>query len=329
MKILKILFSALFIALPVAAAMSACSDSAEVEALEAAARMKAMRSIQMDHRSTNVVPLVLPEPVLRTDGVVFRVPALCNNKVVAHRGGSKEGGSEVPDNSIASLRYAQSLGCYAAECDIYITDDYQVIVAHADSEGKVNGFYPFRATLDEIREAGTLSNGEQVPTLQEYLQATMIPGSCTRLWLDIKNITQPQTIPFNSISAFKKAVKIVEEMQAQNWVEFICTGNNDVMTECWPVARSKELSFGWMGNRDMNTYSQYGIKWVNLDVNYMNDATHSGGKNIEDFNEAGIELSVYNVDKEKNMRYYIERLDKMKAICTNYPALLLWEMGLR
>lgn len=331
MKIFKILFSVLFIALPLGGVFSSCAQTDDAEALEQvmANHLKAMRKVQMDHRCTNVAKLEPFEPVMKTDGVLFRVPAKCDNVVVAHRGGAKEAGSEVPDNSIASLRYSQSLGCYAAECDIYITDDYQVIVAHADSDGKVNGLYPFRATLDEIREAGTLSNGEEVPTLQDYLRAAMIPGSCTRLWLDIKNITKPQNIPFNSVSAFKKAVKIIEEMQAQNWVEFICTGNDNVMTECWPIARSKGLSFAWMGNRDMNTYAQYGINWVNLDVTYMNDATHSGGKNIEDFNEAGIELSVYNVDKEKNMRFYIERLDKMKAICTNYPALLLSEMGKR
>ena len=114
--------------------------------------------------------------------------------VVAHRGGAKELGEAVPDNSIASLDYAMSLGCYASECDIYMTTDRRVIVAHVDGEGMVNGYYPFMATLDELRAAGTLSNGEDIPTLEEYLDHVMKKGSCTRLWLDIKNVTKPSTL---------------------------------------------------------------------------------------------------------------------------------------
>ena len=59
------------------------------------------------------------------------VPEKANNKVVAHSGGSAEAGTaKYPDNSIASLSYAISLGCYASECDIYWTADNNVVVAH-------------------------------------------------------------------------------------------------------------------------------------------------------------------------------------------------------
>ncbi|MDE6627738.1 MAG: glycerophosphodiester phosphodiesterase [Muribaculaceae bacterium] len=257
------------------------------------------------------------------------VPAAADNIVVAHRGGSKEAGADVPDNSIASLSYAMDLGCYASECDIYITGDGYVIVAHADANGRINGYYPCEATLRQIREAAPLSNGEQIPTLQEYLAHAMTEGSCTRLWLDIKNVTSPSAMPEQSIAACRTACVIVSDMKAQPWVEFICTSNETVMNACAPLAREYGIEIGWMANRPASEYTQFGYGWANMSVSNMTDATHSGPRTVDEFTSAGVKLSVYNVDKAKNMRYYIQRIDQMKAICTNNPALLLKEMGLR
>lgn len=235
----------------------------------------------------------------------------------------------MPDNSLASLDYAMSLGCYASECDIYITADKQVVVAHVDSDGKVNGYYPFEATLDELRAAGTLGNGEQLPTLGEYIDHARKPGSCTRLWLDIKNVTKPSTLPDYPVEACKEACKIIAEKDAGKWVEFICTGNEEVMSRCAPVVWRYEWNIGWMANRPVADYTAHSYEWANMDVKNMTDATHSGPRTVDEFVNAGVAISVYNVDKPKNMRFYIERLDKMKAICTNNPHLLLQEMGLR
>ena len=76
-------------------------------------------------------------------------PKLANNKVVAHRGGSKE--ISYPDNSIEALNYAIDLGCFASECDVYLTKDDRIIVAHADKEDKINGLHPWEATYEEIK----------------------------------------------------------------------------------------------------------------------------------------------------------------------------------
>lgn len=47
-----------------------------------------------------------------------------------------------PDNSMAALEYAMSLGCYGMECDIYWTKDNDIIVAHANGDCKVNNLQP-------------------------------------------------------------------------------------------------------------------------------------------------------------------------------------------
>ena len=105
---------------------------------------------------------VVPPTELATD------PAPCDNRVVAHRGGSRESG--IPDNSRAGLKYTMSLKCYAMECDIYWTKDNKVIIGHATDTYYINGLRPWEHTLEEIRKAGVLKNGETIPTLEDFLE---------------------------------------------------------------------------------------------------------------------------------------------------------------
>lgn len=258
-------------------------------------------------------------------------PAECNNIVVAHRGGSSEAGKAAPDNSIASLIYAMELGCYASECDIYWTKDNNVIVAHADGQCRINGYHPWEATVAEIRKAGNLSNGEIIPTLEEFIDKVMEKkpdgtAYCTRLWLDIKNITVPSTLTQYPIAATQRACEIIKEKGAQNFVEFICTGNAIVMDASFSAANNAGINIGWMANRAVNEYTSRGYKWANLSLDYMNDGTHKGTRTIREFTDKGLAFSVYNADTDADMDYYISHSESMKAICTNYPRKLLGKM---
>lgn len=253
-------------------------------------------------------------------------PSQCDNIVVAHRGGSTECGQ--PDNSIASLNYTMELGCYASECDIYWTKDNNVIVAHADENCRINGVHPWEATLDEIRKRGNLTNGEPIPTLEDYIDKVMEKkpdgtAYCTKLWLDIKNITVPSTLTQYPIAATQRACEIIVEKGAQNFVEFICTGNATVMSAAFSTANSTGLNIGWMANRAVNEYTSRGYKWANLSLTHMNDGMHGGARTIKEFTDKGLSFSVYNADTEADMNYYISQSDNLKAICTNYPRALL------
>ncbi len=246
------------------------------------------------------------------------------NIVVAHRGGSTEAGLGFPDNSIASLQYAMSLKCYASECDIYWTKDDKVVVAHADSECKINGVHPWEATLTEIRSKGKLSNGEQIPELQDFITEVMKSGSCTRLWLDIKNITSPKTLTDYPINACRRACEIIQDMKAQNFVEFICTGNATVMAKSNEYARAAGVNIGWMANQPATVFQQKSYTWANLSTIYM--AQGGGSHTVEEYSKAGIAFSVFNADDAATMDYYISKAGLMKAICTNYPKTLIAKM---
>ncbi len=258
-------------------------------------------------------------------------PSECDNIVVAHRGGSTEAGMAAPDNSIAALIYTMELGCYASECDIYWTKDDNVIVAHADSNCCINGYHPWEATLAEIRKAGNLTNGEPIPTLEEYLDKVMEKKSdgtaySTRLWLDIKNITVPSTLTQYPIAAAQRACEIIVEKNAQNFVEFICTGNATVMAASFSYANAIGVNIGWMANYAVSQYTSRGYKWANLSLEYMNDGMHNGARTIKEFTDKGLEISVFNADTDADMDYYVSQSGNLKAICTNYPRKLLGKM---
>ena len=175
--------------------------------------------------------------------------------VVAHRGGATESGH--PDNSLAGLKYALDLKVYAVECDIYATADNRVIVAHATQGCLVNGLKPWEHTYDELCAAGTLSNGERLPLLEDFLE---------------------------------------EVMRA-----------------------------GWMGYVAPAEYQTYIDPWINIDAsNIWFDGTAGSGQwGIDDYASAGVEVSVFTIDKDVDAAYYANYIDRLRAIATNYPKKLI------
>lgn len=85
-------------------------------------------------------------------------------KVVAHRGYWKTPGSA--QNSIASLVKADSIGADGSEFDVWMTSDGVVVLNH---DGVINGL-SVQKTPSKIIRKQKLENGENVPTLDEFLK---------------------------------------------------------------------------------------------------------------------------------------------------------------
>ena len=85
-------------------------------------------------------------------------------KVVAHRGYWNTPGSA--QNSIRALIKADSIGADMAEFDVWMTADDVLVVNH---DGTVDGLVIPETTSTVLREKVRLSNGEPIPTLEEYL----------------------------------------------------------------------------------------------------------------------------------------------------------------
>ena len=106
--------------------------------------------------------------------------ATADNVVIAHRGGWKK--NNLPENSIASLRYAISLKCAGSEFDVRMTADDSLVINHDPDYHKL--------PIEKINYADLavfkLSNGEKLPTLREYILAGMKDNNATKLICEIK-----------------------------------------------------------------------------------------------------------------------------------------------
>ena len=169
-------------------------------------------------------------------------------------------------------------------------------------------------------------------------------GKCTKLVLDIKNITAPTTIAAATraqycINACRRSIEIAQELGAEEWIEFICTGNTTVMEGCAPLCEAAEIPIGWMANKAASEYDRlgagcrYAYRWANMSLEYMNDGipygretVEKGRRTIDEFVNRGIDFSVFNADTDQQMDYYASQSHKMKSICTNYPKKLLSKM---
>lgn len=89
-------------------------------------------------------------------------------KIIAHRGGARL----APENSLEAIRVSRNLGVDAAEIDIRITKDNQLVVFHDQSLKRLAGVNRFinKLNLAQIKEM-KLKDGSQIPTLTELIDA--------------------------------------------------------------------------------------------------------------------------------------------------------------
>ena len=86
--------------------------------------------------------------------------------------GHRAGGNAAPENSLAGLRYAIGQRADQVEIDVQRTLDGHYVLNHDDTFQRAagDGRPSFQLTLDQIK-ALRLTNGEQVPELEEFLTA--------------------------------------------------------------------------------------------------------------------------------------------------------------
>jgi len=141
--------------------------------------------------------------------------------IVAHRGFHKYDGSV--DNSFSSLQNAVDHDFYGTEFDMQLTGDDVAIVYHDDMlEGLPIQEAPYEEILNH--PASTLSNGERIPTLKEYmdlyakaLESQQLRGKSTRLFFEIKTVHNPEKIDLAAAIAYDA----VTEHQLEKYVCFI------------------------------------------------------------------------------------------------------------
>ena len=244
------------------------------------------------------------------------------NLVIAHRGAWKEFSS--PDNSLAALRKAADLGCYGSECDINLTSDGKVVVLH---DGTWQGLVVKNHTYAELCGAGKLSNGEDIPLLEDFLYETVSApkASSIRLWIDCKSLSDAEGGNEHSSAAARAAAALVRLYHAEDRVAFIA-GRIAVWREAqaaaagdWPVAY---MNYDLAPEKFLSQVSASSQPWANFNL----DGFGCDNDKLAYWEAAGIELSFYNVNTGEQMDWWMQFSRRIKA-CTDYPEALIKKLS--
>ena len=115
-------------------------------------------------------------------------------------------------------------------------------------------------------------------------------------------------------------------MKAQNFCEFIVSGNTTIWNGCYPAAQSAGITCGWMSYSSPTDYLAYLNSWANIDYSYFFSGTSAVANpryTLQSYIDAEVELSVFNADTDVEISYILAYYDDMKAICSNYPSKLI------
>ena len=227
--------------------------------------------------------------------------------VVAHRGYWKCEAAGFSENSIASLKAAQQIGCWGSECDIRLTRDGVVIVNHnADINGKPISGTDFADITEDL-----LPNGERRPTLDEYLDqaAAGFPG--TKLVIELKALDNEEMESVMVDKTFA-ALKDHNVYDPQNIVfisfsKFMCDRIAAEAPEFVNQYLSGDITPGQLAAEGING------------IDYNEKVLKEHPEWIAECKELGMSTNVWTVNKEEDIRFFIEK--GVGAITTNEPEL--------
>lgn len=129
---------------------------------------------------------------------------------IAHRG-DWNGNAQ---NSRASLQKALQNNYYGSETDVWKTEDGRLMVNHDPSYNGVT----IRTSNYADCQALKLSNGEKMPTLDDFLKIMQETKSPTKLIIEIKEASGEYTY---NVRAAEETVKLVKQYNVQDKVEYI------------------------------------------------------------------------------------------------------------
>ena len=224
-------------------------------------------------------------------------------KVTAHRGYWDTPGSA--QNSLRALAKADSVGCFASEFDVWMTSDGVLVVNH---DADINGVHIETSPAKKVL-AEKLSNGENVPTLDSYLQLAAKQPS--RIVLELKT--------HDSRKHERKAIKDIVAMVKKYGLE----------------DKTDYITFSKYGFQDLIKYTPKGTAVYYLSGDYIPwQVKEMGGAGIDYSLKAmkkhpewvkmshdlGMEVNVWTVNEPEDMQWCIDH--GVDYITTNAPELL-------
>ncbi len=227
-----------------------------------------------------------------------------SQKTIAHRGAWKV--SQNPQNSIAALREATRLKCFAAEFDVHLTKDNILVINHDDD---FQGMKIATSTYAELLTK-KLSNGENIPTAEEYLKEGLKHKNL-RLIFEIK--TSPLGLERTKETA-TAAVNLVKKLKAKKRVDFILF---DFETGAY-LSKITKTSVGYLtGNKTPEELKTAGFKQMDyhFSVYQKNPDYISRAKKLK------LSVNCWTVNAEKDIAELMAK--NVDFITTDEPELVL------
>lgn len=227
------------------------------------------------------------------------------NKVIAHRGAWKNTGAT--ENSIAALNHAIRLKCEGSEFDVHMSADSLPVINH---DPEIQGISIAKTNSDELLSI-KLSNGETLPTLENYLKAGMNQNK-TKLILEIKPSELGKE---SSIALTYKVVALVEQLHGQAWVDYI-SFDYDVCKTVIKLAPYTKVSYL---KGDKTPAELVADNFFGLDYNYK--VLENNPDWVTDAKARKLTVNVWTVNDKPAMEELLKQ--KVDFITTNEPELLL------
>ena len=226
-------------------------------------------------------------------------------KVIAHRGAWKN--TKLPQNAISSLNAAIKMGCFATECDIWMTADSVLVVNH-DPE-----FYDLHietSTHQQLLEKKH-PNGESIATLDQFLEVIR-KQKATRLVLDRK----PSKISKErSVVIAQKSYRAVMAAKAGNIVGYILF-DYDACLALEKLAPKENIAY-LLGDKTPQQVHDDGL-WG---IDYHQILFERNPTWIEDAKRLKLTINVWTVNEQAAIESFISR--QVDYITTDEPELAL------
>jgi glycerophosphoryl diester phosphodiesterase len=233
-----------------------------------------------------------------------------NNPVVAHRGAFKKNG--LPENSIASVKRAVELKCTGSEFDIWMTADDSLVINHDPTFHALQIEANTYAALTQNK----LSNGENLPTLRDYIIAGKTGNTHTRLIFEVK---PSKVSKERGADVGLRVLKMVRELKVEALAVYISFDYNilTTMLKADPSLATQYLN----GDKTPEQVKADGITGIDYNISVFK-------KNpdwIGSAQKLGVVLNAWTVNDPADMDWLLD--NKFPFITTNEPELLLdkWE----
>ena len=244
---------------------------------------------------------------MRILGVLFFIMgtlcAMAQTEVIAHRGYWKTDGSS--QNSIRALVKADSIACYGSEFDVWLTADDVLVVNH---DAVFKGV-EIETSQSKDARAILLSNGENLPSLKQYLQAGK--DCTTRLVFELK----PHKNRLQEAKAVIDGIMMVDRMGLNDRVEYI-TFSADALEEFIKYAPKGTPVYYLNGEKTPQELHKLGAAVMDYNIRVFKKHPEW----IKECHDLGMKVNVWTVNKEEDMKWCIEQ--GVDFITTNEPELL-------